>query len=327
METYNPQTDAHNTIETYDPKYPLMPAPDEEYKMLVRVKAQCWNDDSRQSSWTPWDTIHYPAYVKPESKYPCGYKFPKVEVTNLELKTDFKEGDIVSEANGSSDYEIINCRAAADGTLEGQFYLIMNAWGGAKIACEFWDTKINTDNIIISTRYESIDTPIGMVEPEALQQYVKSLWLDANSVATSSKIKDTIVIKEKFDYLYRNEDGEYMAVIVHPDGSTEETKANTFGSPNQCLVTDGQGDTVAIDKNGQVMGVKEYRATGGNKALLNEYHRKSDSLAQWQINFKPATDQTYAFDYLKSGNHGIFATDEYYPTPKNIKTTRLLISW
>ena len=314
VETYNPQTDAHNTIETYDPKYPLMPAPDEEYKMLVRVKAQCWNDDSRQSSWTPWDTIHYPAYVKPESKYPCGYKFPKVEVTNLELKTDFKEGDIVSEANGSSDYEIINCRAAADGTLEGQFYLIMNAWGGAKIACEFWDTKINTDNIIITTRYESIDTPIGMVEPEALQQYVKSLWLDANSVATSSKIKDTIVIKEKFDYLYRNEDGEYMAVIVHPDGSTEETKANTFGSPNQCLVTDGQGDTVAIDRNGQVMGVKEYRATGGNKALLNEYHRKSDSLAQWQINFKPATDQTYAFDYLKSGNHGIFATDEYYPT-------------
>ena len=68
---------------------------------------------------------------------------------------------------------------------------------------------------------------------------INSLWLDANSVATSSKIRDTIVIKEKFDYLY----------------------------------------TENISQNGQPMGIKEYRATGGNKALLKEYHRKSDSLA------------------------------------------------
>lgn len=57
---------------------------------------------------------------------------------------------------------------------------------------------------------------------------INSLWLDANSVATSSKIRDTIVIKEKFDYLY----------------------------------------TENISKNGQPMGIKEYRATGSNKALL-----------------------------------------------------------
>lgn len=57
---------------------------------------------------------------------------------------------------------------------------------------------------------------------------INSLWLDANSVATSSKIRDTIVIKEKFDYLY----------------------------------------TENISQNGQPMGIKEYRATGGNKALL-----------------------------------------------------------
>ncbi len=61
------------------------------------------------------------------------------------------------------------------------------------------------------------------------------------------------------------------------------------------------------------MGIKEYRATGGNKALLKEYHRKSDSLAQWQINFTKYDAQTYAFDQLGSGNHGIFNTDLYYP--------------
>ena len=61
------------------------------------------------------------------------------------------------------------------------------------------------------------------------------------------------------------------------------------------------------------MGIKEYRATGGNRALLNDYHRKSDSLAQWQINFLPYKDQQYGFDYLGSGYHGIFSDSEYYP--------------
>ena len=66
------------------------------------------------------------------------------------------------------------------------------------------------------------------------------------------------------------------------------------------------------------MGIQEYRTTGGNRALLNEIHRKSDSLAQWQINFKSAeARQTYAFDQIGSGNHGIFATEEYYPTSGN----------
>jgi len=61
------------------------------------------------------------------------------------------------------------------------------------------------------------------------------------------------------------------------------------------------------------MGIKEYRATGGNAALLKDYHRKSDSLVQWQINFLPYSEQTYAFDYLGSGNHGIYSGSEYYP--------------
>jgi hypothetical protein len=61
------------------------------------------------------------------------------------------------------------------------------------------------------------------------------------------------------------------------------------------------------------MGIKEYRATGGNAVLLKDYHRKSDSQAQWQINFLPDTaTQIYGFDYLGSGNHGIYSGSEYF---------------
>ncbi|MBQ3619057.1 MAG: hypothetical protein II939_12965, partial [Bacteroidales bacterium] len=108
-------------------------------------------------------------------------------------------------------------------------------------------------------------------------------------------------------------DGTLYAVVVNSDGTTTETEVHTNKNTSQCLITDGQGDSLVISKNGQPMGIKEYRATGGNKALLKEYHRKSDSLAQWQINFTKYDAQTYAFDRVGSGNHGIFATDEYYP--------------
>ncbi|MBQ9214268.1 MAG: hypothetical protein IJ150_10080, partial [Bacteroidales bacterium] len=315
VEYYNPQTNKTIAMEKDEPKFTLASAPEKEYTILFRVKAQCWGDDSRCSNWSDWDTIKYAAPQIVEPKYPCGYQFPKVEITNFELKTDFKEGDIVSEANGSSDYEIINCKSDGNGVLQGQFYLIMNAWCGAKIACEFWDTKINTDNQIITTRYRSIDTPVGMVEPEELANYVKSLWLDGNSLATSSKIRDTIVIDQKFDYLYRRESGEFVAVVVNNDGSTTETEFDLHKNPSQTLITDGKGDSLVYSQNGQVMGIKEYRATGGNAALLKDYHRKSDSLAQWKINFLPDTaTQIYGFDYLGSGNHGIFSGSEYYPS-------------
>ncbi|MBO7142869.1 MAG: hypothetical protein J6V76_07160 [Bacteroidales bacterium] len=313
IEYYNPQTQKTISNTTAEPRYELAAAPDSEYKILFRVKAQCWGDDSRTSDWTRWDTISYAARKRVESEYECGHKFPRVEVTNLDLKTDFEEGDIVREANGSSEYEIINYASEPDGTLRGQFYLVMNAWGGAKIACEFWDTKINTDNVVITTRYRSIDLPGYVADPDEIQRYVKEIWLDANSVATSSKIRDTIVIPEKFDYLYAADDGTLYAVVVNPDGTVTETEVRTNKSTSQCLVTDGQGDSLVISKGGQPMGIQEYRATGGNKALLKEYHRKSDSLAQWQINFKKYDAQAYAFDRVGSGDHGIFDTDEYYP--------------
>ena len=63
--------------------------------------------------------------------------------------------------------------------------------------------------------------------------------------------------------------------------------------------------TFTAQKTEIIMNLKEYRTTGGNSALLKDYHRKSDSLAQWQINFLPYEKQTYAFDYLGSGNEFI----------------------
>ncbi|MCQ2976154.1 MAG: hypothetical protein MJ211_15240 [Bacteroidales bacterium] len=65
------------------------------------------------------------------------------------------------------------------------------------------------------------------------------------------------------------------------------------------------------------MGVNKFKAKGGNRALLNEYHRKKNSAAVWCVNFLPYKKKEYAFDYLGSSDHEIFATDEYYPKSEN----------
>lgn len=192
----------------------------------------------------------------------------------------------------------------------------MDCWSGAKILCDFWDTKINTDNIILTTRYRSEDIPGFVADPEEIKKYVHELVNNAHMAATDNKIRDTILINQKFDYLYA-ENGRLKAVVVDNNGEPQVTDVTPDKPYSQSLITDGQGDTLVVSKKGQVMGVKEYKFAGDDRHLLNEYHRQLDSLGEWQINFKKYDAQTYAFDQIGSGNHGIFATDEYYPKSGN----------
>ena len=286
-------------------------APEYDYRIKFRVRAECYNDPARVSEYTPWSE----AYVQPEKKidFECGKQFPDREIANQELKTTFFEGEIVESKNGDSRYEIIKATARPDGSLDGKFYAIMDCWSGAKILCDFWDTKINTDNIILTTRYRSEDIPGFVADPEEIKKYVHELVNNAHMAATDNKIRDTILINQKFDYLYA-ENGRLMAVVVDKNGEPQVTDVTPDKPYSQSLITDGKGDTLVVSKKGQVMGVKEYKFAGDDRHLLNEYHRQLDSLGEWQINFTPDTKhQTYAFDQIGSGNHGIFATDQYYP--------------
>ncbi|MCQ2975037.1 MAG: zinc-dependent metalloprotease [Bacteroidales bacterium] len=113
--------------------------------------------------------------------------------------------------------------------------------------------------------------------------------------------------------MYQDENGKLKGVVIKSNGETEEFDVVTAKSPEQCLVTDGKGDSLVITSKGQPMGISEYRATGGNKAMLNDYHRKLDSTANFQLNFLPSDKQKYAFDYLGSGDHGIYLNSECCP--------------
>ena len=264
------------------------------------------------SGYTPYlDTYLEPI---PTPEYECGKVFPDREITNKELKHTFAPGEIVESKNGDTRYEIISA-TEQNGTLSGQFFMIMDCWGGAKIRCEFSKTQINTDNIVLKTIFHSVTDSTLYIKPETIRKEVEQAFFDAATVLTDFSIKDTVKIDKPYTYLYINESGKVVAVSVNNNGKTEEktTEISATNLKENTLIQGKNGEELVLTKKGQVMGKTEFNATGGNSVLLKEYHRKSDSLAQWQINFSKYDAQTYAFDHIGSGNHGIFSSSEYYP--------------
>ena len=287
--------------------------PQTGYHIKARVQAECYNDPTLLSDFTPYlDTYVEPI---PVPEYECGKVFPDREITNLELKHSFAPGEIVESKNGDTRYEIIYANEN-NGYLSGQFFMIMDCWGGAKIRCEFSQTQINTDNIVLKTIFHNVPDSTLYVKPETIRKEIQEAFLDAATVLTDFSIKDTVKLSKSYTYLYITPSGKVMAVTAEKNGQikSEETDISVNNLKENTLVQGANGEELVITKKGQVMGKEEFNATGGNSVLLKDYHRKSDSLAQWQINFLPDTKhQTYAFDRIGSGDHGIFATDEYYP--------------
>ncbi|MBO7438182.1 MAG: hypothetical protein J6U21_00720, partial [Bacteroidales bacterium] len=153
FEYYDPQTG--RTLDPVECDYAgfSFKMPSTGYHLKARVRAECYNDPTLMSGYTPYlDTYLEPI---PTPEYECGKVFPDREITNKELKHTFAPGEIVESKNGDTRYEIISA-TEQNGTLSGQFFMIMDCWGGAKIRCEFSDTKINTDNIVLETIFHNI---------------------------------------------------------------------------------------------------------------------------------------------------------------------------
>ena len=311
FEYYDPQTG--RTLDPVECDYAgfTINMPSTGYHLKARVRAECYGDPTLMSDYTPYlDTYLEPI---PVPEYECGKQFPDREITNLELKHTLSPGEIVESKNGDTRYEIIYSEEK-NGYLSGQFYMIMDCWGGAKIRCEFSKTQVNTDNIVLKTIFRNVPDSTLYVKPETIRKEIQEAYIDAATVLTDFSIKDTVKLDKPYTYLYVNDSGKVMAVIDDKGKiKTEETAISAADLKENTLVQGKNGEELVITKKGQVMGKEEFNATGGNGVLLKDYHRKSDSLAQWQINFTEYDRQTYAFDRIGSGDHGIFATDEYYP--------------
>ncbi|MCR5695458.1 MAG: hypothetical protein K6G73_00650 [Marinilabiliaceae bacterium] len=126
-----------------------------------------------------------------------------------------------------------------------------------------------------------------------------------NTIADSVKLKSV-----PFETIER-EGGKYYA--VKSDGTKEEITSMINGK-TRALVKDGDGHELVIDKDGNVMGVEEYKKCGGSKALLRENIKEKDSQVTKSGNVKFFSAGKYLFDTYDDYTNAAKGYAERFPS-------------
>ncbi|MBP5420518.1 MAG: hypothetical protein J6Y72_11990 [Bacteroidales bacterium] len=122
----------------------------------------------------------------------------------------------------------------------------------------------------------------------------------------NNTIKDTIVLEYSKGYVrfetIRREGDKYFAVTS--DNKDVEITSMINGK-TRALVKDDEGHELVIDKDGNVMGVEEYKKCGGSSKLLSEHnaHRDSTMSASGNITFSKVEKETYGFDEWRGADY------------------------
>ena len=133
-----------------------------------------------------------------------------------------------------------------------------------------------------------------------------SILCEMPDTTFNNTIKDTIVLKYSrgivpFETIER-EGTKYYAVTS--DGHKEEITSFINGQ-KRVMVKDGDGHELVIDKDGNVMGVEEYKKCGGSAKLLSEHnaYRDSTMATSGNVKFSKIKDETYGFDEWRGADY------------------------
>ena len=126
----------------------------------------------------------------------------------------------------------------------------------------------------------------------------------------NNTIKDTIVLEYSkgiapFETI-RREGTKYYAVT----SDSEEEITSFINGKTRVLIKDGDGHELVIDKDGNVMGVEEYKKCGGSAKLLSEHNAYRDSTmsATANVAFSKIENENYGFDEWRGADYD---RDEY----------------
>jgi hypothetical protein len=109
-------------------------------------------------------------------------------------------------------------------------------------------------------------------------------------------IDNTLQLDVPIKGIYTDRDGRLVLVTENPDGSLTETPLRVDGELNRTLIQDPEGNEYVVTSDGQVMGVDEFQATGGNSRLMDNYNEEKEAQAQPSVTFSASPSQQYGFD-------------------------------
>ena len=273
-----------------------------EYGKTWHVRVQGLCRSGVEGPWSDWVDFKIPDAFKPlkdenGNTYGCGREVPECVITNFELIDNIQKGDTLEDERGTTKYIIHSATKNEDGSFRGLSYMKLSFWG-VKVLGEYNNMKVNTDGVIIGRyAWQSVKSDLLVADPEAIEKWADELALEMAGATYNNTIKDTIVLKYSrgivpFETIAR-EGTKYYAVTS--DGHKEEITSFINGQ-KRVMVKDGDGHELVIDKDGNVMGVEEYKKCGGSKALLRENIKEKDSQVTKSGNVKFFGTGDYLFD-------------------------------
>ena len=279
----------------------------------IRVQGICQNGVT--SEWSQWEDFTIPeAFTKPKrpdgTTYECGPRPEPRKITNFTEKELFP-GDTIENERGTSKFEIYSATKNSNGSYRGLMYMHLNIWG-VKVMCEYDNLRVNTDGVTISNFYMvSVEYDDLNMDVDAMKAWHEQLALDIAGTTYNNSIRDTINLgtyKVNFATLVKQK-GKYYAVTELGD-TTDVTYS--LERKRRVMVEDAKGNKLMLDRDGNIMGVEEYRASGGNERLLKTFNAKKDSLMSTtdNITFEKVETENYGFDKWRGEEYD----RDQYPT-------------
>ncbi|MCQ2201092.1 MAG: hypothetical protein MJZ27_03260 [Bacteroidales bacterium] len=279
----------------------------------VRVQGICKNNV--ESEWSEWADFKVPEAFKPLTDengkpYECGEFAERRKITNFELRETLAKGDTLENERGTTKYIIHTAVKNEDGTFRGLSYAKLSIWG-VKILGEYDHLKVNTDGVMLGAfTWRSVKSDKLVVDPEAMVAWADELALNIAGATYNSSIKDTVKIDHgvTFETIEREGNRYYAVTGV---GEREEITSMINGE-RRVLVKDEKGHELVIDKDGDVMGVEEYKSCGGSSLLLKQYNAEKDSMmaTSGNVTFEKIDGEEYGFDKWRENSYD----KDQYPT-------------
>ncbi|MBP5420516.1 MAG: hypothetical protein J6Y72_11980, partial [Bacteroidales bacterium] len=281
----------------------------------VRVQGICLSDV--HSEWSELVDFKIPDAFKPlkdenGNTFECGKEVPERVITNFTLRDNLQKGDTIENRRGTTKFVIHSATRNEDGSFRGLSYMLMRIWGVSFLG-EFDHLNVNTDGVIVGKySWRTVDMGVGVVSPEDIEKWADETALAIAGATYNNTIKDTVTLccGIKFESI-RREGNKYYA-LRNDTLPVEITSA--INGKNRTLIKDDKGHELVIDKDGNVMGVEEYKKCGGSKALLRENIKEKDSQVTKSGNVKFFSAGKYLFDTYDDYTNAAKGYAERFPS-------------
>ena len=136
--------------------------------------------------------------------------------------------------------------------------------------------------------FKSVYNPQFLLDVDAAKAYLDNLTETLSKGFTNTEIKDSVKIGIPIGEIYSN--GKDVIVV---NGTDTTRLTQNF---NATLLQGTDGKEYVVTSKGDVMGVDEFKNTGGNKYKQDEYNQEKEGKAQPSVQFTKSESQTYGFD-------------------------------